>query len=74
MVFQKQTVNWFFHLQSEERAGKLQAEMAVEEQCGMEFCRFLKEELQEPKPPSQQKSATGRKASIERGKISKDSN
>ncbi|GKU91457.1 hypothetical protein SLEP1_g5329 [Rubroshorea leprosula] len=40
---------------SEERAGKLQAEMAVEEQRGMELCRFLKEELQEPKPPTQQK-------------------
>ncbi|GKV52954.1 hypothetical protein SLEP1_g59504 [Rubroshorea leprosula] len=57
--------------QSEERARKLRAELAVEEQRGMELSRILKEELQEPRTPSLQKSRAGKNSSIERRKISK---
>lgn len=57
--------------QSEERARKLRAELAVEEQRRIELSKILKEELQDPKSHSLQKSRVGRKASMERRKISK---
>ncbi|KAF3434333.1 hypothetical protein FNV43_RR25436 [Rhamnella rubrinervis] len=57
--------------QSQERARKLRADLAVEEQRGQELSRILKEVLPDPKTPNVQKSRPGRKTSIERRKMSK---
>lgn len=57
--------------QSEDRARKLRAELAVEEQRRIELSQMLKEELQETKASSPRRSRTGRKSSFERRKISK---
>ncbi|KAL3537772.1 hypothetical protein ACH5RR_001138, partial [Cinchona calisaya] len=47
--------------QSEERARKLRADLAVEEHRGQEFSRILKETLPDPKTANPQKSRMGRK-------------
>ncbi|XP_038690276.1 uncharacterized protein LOC119989050 isoform X2 [Tripterygium wilfordii] len=57
--------------QSQERARKLRADLAVEEHRELELSRILKEVLPDPKSSSLQKSRPGRKASIERRKMSK---
>ncbi|KAH7536815.1 hypothetical protein FEM48_Zijuj03G0026400 [Ziziphus jujuba var. spinosa] len=57
--------------QSHERARKLRADLAVEEQRGKELSRILKEVLPDPKTSNIQKSRPSRKASIERRKMSK---
>ncbi|KAM1706322.1 hypothetical protein EV1_027966 [Malus domestica] len=56
---------------SQERARKLQSDLAVEEHRAQELSRILKEVLPDPKTPSVPKSRPGRKASIERRKMSK---
>ncbi|XP_061999709.1 uncharacterized protein LOC133717090 [Rosa rugosa] len=57
--------------QSKERASKLQSDLAVEEHRGQELSRILKEVLPDPKISNAPKSRPGRKASIERRKMSK---
>ncbi|KAL5568725.1 hypothetical protein UlMin_025300 [Ulmus minor] len=57
--------------QSEERARRLRSDLAVEEHRGLELSRILKEVLPDPKSSNVTKSRPGRKASIERRKISK---
>ncbi|XP_050384937.1 uncharacterized protein LOC126801583 isoform X2 [Argentina anserina] len=57
--------------QSKERARKLQSDLAVEEHRGQELSRILKEVLPDPKISNAPKSRPGRKASIERRKMSK---
>ncbi|GAB2214674.1 hypothetical protein Droror1_Dr00019034 [Drosera rotundifolia] len=57
--------------ESQDRAKKLLAELAVEEQRGIELTRILKQIITEPKTPNLKKSHVGRKGSIERRKISK---
>ncbi|XP_054810844.1 uncharacterized protein LOC129312323 [Prosopis cineraria] len=57
--------------ESQERARKLQADLAVEEHRTQELDRILKEVLPYPKTPNVQKSRSSRKASIERRKMSK---
>lgn len=57
--------------QSQERARKLRADLAVEEHRGQELSRILKEILPEPKITTAPKSRMGRKTSIERRKMSK---
>ncbi|XP_059652863.1 uncharacterized protein LOC132299965 [Cornus florida] len=58
--------------ESQERARKLQADLAVEEHRGLELSRILKEVLPDPKTTNVQKSRLRRKASTERRKISKN--
>eukprot|EP00268_Persea_americana_P007546 TRINITY_DN12831_c0_g1_i4.p1 TRINITY_DN12831_c0_g1~~TRINITY_DN12831_c0_g1_i4.p1 ORF type:complete len:579 (-),score=125.70 TRINITY_DN12831_c0_g1_i4:149-1885(-) len=57
--------------QSQERARKLRADLAVEELRGEELGRILKEILPDPKTPETLKSRQRRKTSIERRKMSK---
>ncbi|GAB2287513.1 hypothetical protein Dimus_021888 [Dionaea muscipula] len=57
--------------ESQDRARKLRAELAVEEHRGVELTKILKEITAELKTPSLQKPRAGRKASIERRKMSK---
>ncbi|KAL9258646.1 hypothetical protein AKJ16_DCAP24516, partial [Drosera capensis] len=57
--------------ESQDRARKLRAELAVEEQRGIELTKILKQIITEPKTPNLKKSHAGRKGSIERRKISK---
>ncbi|XP_042515100.1 uncharacterized protein LOC122089429 isoform X5 [Macadamia integrifolia] len=57
--------------QSQERARKLQAELAIEEHRGQELNRILKEILPDPKSLNTQKPQPRRKTSIERRKMSK---
>ncbi|XP_021805793.1 uncharacterized protein LOC110749897 isoform X1 [Prunus avium] len=57
--------------QSLERSRKLQSDLAVEEHRGQELSRILKEVLPDPKTSNVPKSRPGRKASIERRKMSK---
>ncbi|KAF9676489.1 hypothetical protein SADUNF_Sadunf08G0007300 [Salix dunnii] len=57
--------------QSQERARKLRADLAVEEHRGLELSRILKEVLPHPKMSNVQKPRAGRKPSIERSKVSK---
>ncbi|XP_021687327.2 uncharacterized protein LOC110669820 isoform X2 [Hevea brasiliensis] len=57
--------------QSQERARKLRADLAVEEHRGLELNRILREVLPDPKISHVQKSRSGRKSSIERRKMSK---
>ncbi|KAH0981322.1 hypothetical protein GBA52_008499 [Prunus armeniaca] len=57
--------------QSRERSRKLQSDLAVEEHRGQELSRILKEVLPDPKTSNVPKSRPGRKASIERRKMSK---
>ncbi|KAF7836297.1 uncharacterized protein G2W53_011156 [Senna tora] len=57
--------------ESQERARKLRADLAVEEHRGQELDRILKEVLPYPKTPNVQKSRPQRKTSIERRKVSK---
>lgn len=57
--------------QSQERARKLRADLAVEEHRGLELSRILKEVLPHPKVSNVQKPRAGRKSSIERSKVSK---
>ncbi|XP_031260583.1 uncharacterized protein LOC116118751 isoform X2 [Pistacia vera] len=57
--------------QSQERATKLRADLAVEEHRGVELSRILKEVLPDPKAPTGQKSRPGRKSSIERRRMSR---
>ncbi|KAL9402930.1 hypothetical protein Peur_006779 [Populus x canadensis] len=57
--------------QSQERARKLRADLAVEEHRGLELSRILKEVLPHPKMSKVQKPRAGRKSSIERSKVSK---
>lgn len=48
-------------VQSEERARKLRADLAVEEHRGQEFSRILKETLPDPKTSNPRKSRMERK-------------
>lgn len=57
--------------ESEERAGKLRADLAVEEHRAKELSRILQEILPDPKTSNPQKSRMGRKRSTERKKISR---
>ncbi|XP_030548178.1 uncharacterized protein LOC115753622 [Rhodamnia argentea] len=57
--------------ESQERARKLKADLAVEEHRGQELSRILKEILPDPRASSGQKSRPGRKGSLERRKMSK---
>ncbi|OVA13762.1 hypothetical protein BVC80_1769g13 [Macleaya cordata] len=57
--------------QSQERARKLRADLAVEEHRGQELSRILEEILPEPKTVPTQKSRPRRKNSVERWKMSK---
>ncbi|KAJ7949456.1 M protein, serotype 2.1 like [Quillaja saponaria] len=57
--------------QSQERARKLQVELAAEEHHGQELDRILKEVVPDPKTHNAPKSRPTRKASIERRKMSK---
>ncbi|EEF36058.1 uncharacterized protein DDB_G0271670 [Ricinus communis] len=57
--------------QSQERARKLRADLAVEEHRGLELSRILKEVIPDPMMSDVQKSRPGRKSSIERRKMSK---
>ncbi|KAL1346437.1 uncharacterized protein [Arachis hypogaea] len=57
--------------ESQERARNLRANLAVEEHCGQELDRILKEVLPYPKTPNVQKSHPTRKNSIERRRMSK---
>ncbi|XP_058226072.1 uncharacterized protein LOC131334819 isoform X2 [Rhododendron vialii] len=57
--------------ESQERATKLRADLAVEEHRGQELSRILKEILPDPKTNSVQKSRPRRKHSSERTKMSK---
>ncbi|KAL1346438.1 hypothetical protein AAHE18_08G188800 [Arachis hypogaea] len=59
------------YMQSQERARNLRANLAVEEHCGQELDRILKEVLPYPKTPNVQKSHPTRKNSIERRRMSK---
>lgn len=54
-------IDLVFNLQSLERAGKLRADLAVEEHRGHELSRILKDILPDPKTPNVQKSRPGRK-------------
>ncbi|GMG99516.1 hypothetical protein Nepgr_001356 [Nepenthes gracilis] len=56
---------------SQERARKLRAELAIEEHRGLELTKILKDIISDPKTPNVQKPRVGRKASIERRKMSK---
>lgn len=56
--------------QSQERARKLRADLAVEEHRGQELRKILKEILPDPKPLNVRKSRPARKTSIERQKMS----
>ncbi|KAL5994956.1 hypothetical protein ACLOJK_025013 [Asimina triloba] len=56
--------------QSQERARKLRADLAIEEQRGQELSRILKQIIPDPKTSESQKSRPRRKASIERRKVS----
>ncbi|XP_028775568.1 uncharacterized protein LOC114732164 isoform X5 [Neltuma alba] len=71
VIFNFCTVNLVINTQSQERARKLQADLAVEEHRTQELDRILKEVLPYPKTPNVQKSRPSRKASIERRKMSK---
>lgn len=53
-----------FIVQSQERATKLRADLAVEEHRGVELSRILKEVLPDPKAPKEQKSRPGRKVGL----------
>ncbi|KAJ0045501.1 hypothetical protein Pint_05710 [Pistacia integerrima] len=53
-----------FNVQSQERATKLRADLAVEEHRGVELSRILKEVLPDPKAPTGQKSRPGRKVGL----------
>ncbi|KAJ4978257.1 hypothetical protein NE237_009037 [Protea cynaroides] len=57
--------------QSQERARKLRAELAMEEHRGQELDRILKEILPDPKKSDMQKPQPRRKTSIERRKMSR---
>lgn len=57
--------------ESQERARKLRADLAVEEHRGQELSRILKEILPDARASFEQKSRPGRKASLERRKMSK---
>ncbi|XP_050208699.1 uncharacterized protein LOC126659453 [Mercurialis annua] len=57
--------------QSQQRARKLRADLAVEEHRGLELSRILKEVLPYSKMSNVQKPRTGRKSSIERRRMSK---
>ncbi|KAL0429493.1 UNVERIFIED_CONTAM: hypothetical protein Sradi_0575300 [Sesamum radiatum] len=57
--------------ESEERARKLRADLAVEEHRGQELDRILKEILPEPKTSGIQRSRRGRRTSNERKRMSK---
>ncbi|KAK3005512.1 hypothetical protein RJ639_017190 [Escallonia herrerae] len=57
--------------ESQERARKLRADLAVEEHRGQELSRILKETLPDPKTSSVQRSRLGRRTSSERKKMSK---
>ncbi|KAG5539305.1 hypothetical protein RHGRI_019763 [Rhododendron griersonianum] len=57
--------------ESQERATKLRADLAVEEHRGQELSRILKEILPDPKTNNVQKSRPRRKHSSERTKMSK---
>ncbi|PSS24096.1 M protein, serotype 2.1 like [Actinidia chinensis var. chinensis] len=57
--------------ESQERARKLRADLAVEENRGQELSRILKEILPDPKANNLQKSRPARKNSSERKKMSK---
>ncbi|KAF8398089.1 hypothetical protein HHK36_017015 [Tetracentron sinense] len=57
--------------QSQERARKLRADLAVEEHREKELSRILKEILPDPTTPDMQKPRPRRKTSIERRKMSK---
>ncbi|XP_008792465.2 uncharacterized protein LOC103709064 [Phoenix dactylifera] len=58
-------------VQSQERARKLQADLAVEEQRGQELSRILKEIVPDPKSSEARRSRPRRKASIERLRMSR---
>jgi hypothetical protein len=55
------TIGSLFNLQSQERARKLRADLAVEEHRGLELSRILKEVLPHPKMSNVQKPRAGRK-------------
>ncbi|KAG1338253.1 hypothetical protein COCNU_04G005590 [Cocos nucifera] len=57
--------------QSQERARKLRADLAVEEQRGQELIRILKEIVPDPKSSETRRSRPRRKASIERLRMSR---
>ncbi|CAI9102738.1 OLC1v1001057C1 [Oldenlandia corymbosa var. corymbosa] len=57
--------------ESEERARKLRADLAIEEQRRQEFSRILKETLPDHQTSNPQNSRMGRKRSTERKRISK---
>ncbi|KAL0464213.1 UNVERIFIED_CONTAM: hypothetical protein Slati_0308900 [Sesamum latifolium] len=57
--------------ESEERARKLRADLAVEEHRGQELDRILKEIIPEPKSSGIQRSRRGRRTSNERKRMSK---
>ncbi|XP_057980790.1 uncharacterized protein LOC131166342 isoform X2 [Malania oleifera] len=57
--------------ESQKRAQKLRADLAVEEHRGKELSRILKEILPDPESTTVQKYRPGRKTSIERRKMSK---
>lgn len=57
--------------ESQERATKLRAELAIEEHRAQEFSRILKEIIPDPNTNNAQKSRPGRKRSNERKKMSK---
>ncbi|KAL2478127.1 uncharacterized protein Fot_47141 [Forsythia ovata] len=57
--------------ESEERARKLRADLAIEEHRGQELSRILKEIIPDPKTSSAQRSRRGRRTSSERKRMSK---
>ncbi|CAI9765060.1 unnamed protein product [Fraxinus pennsylvanica] len=57
--------------ESEERARKLRADLAIEEHRGQELGRILKEIIPDPKTSSAQRSRRGRRTSSERKRMSK---
>lgn len=57
--------------ESEERARKLRADLAIEEHRGQELDRILKEIVPDPKTSDVQRSRRGRKTSNERKRMSK---
>ncbi|CAK9157273.1 unnamed protein product [Ilex paraguariensis] len=57
--------------ESQERARKLRADLAVEEHRGQELSRILKEILPDPKTSAPQRPRLGRRTSNERKKMSK---
>ncbi|XP_010922937.1 uncharacterized protein [Elaeis guineensis] len=61
---------WKFE-QSQERARKLRADLAVEEHRGQELSRILKEIVPDPKSSEARRSRPRRKASIERLRMSR---